>query len=209
MTRAFKSWLIGLIVTSIFVTVSVQWFDRPVAQFFYDFGQRQRAPVEIADRAFSIPGLAAVAFAMCGLAALMGRRQSKTELAIALCSISVLATTVIKNQLKLIFGRTWPYLLSENAYGFNFFKEGKSFESFPSGHAAVAAVVLYIMWTVFPTKRAFFVLCAVALDMGLIVFDVHFLSDVLAGSFVGISIGLFTMTMWKATISASDGGMPI
>jgi hypothetical protein len=33
---------------------------------------------------------------------------------------------------------------------------------------------------------------------GLVVLDVHFLSDVIAGTLVGVSVGLFTVATWKA-----------
>ena len=93
----------------------------------------------------------------------MGRRFSKLEATIAMCAISTLATTVIKDQLKFAFGRTWPdtwgpgivSFVRDNVYGFHFFQSGKSFESFPSGHAAVAAAVLSVVWMLFPSCAEF------------------------------------------------------
>jgi membrane-associated phospholipid phosphatase len=102
------------------------------------------------------------------------------------------------DQLKFVFGRTWPYLLRDDVYGFNFFQSGRFFESFPSGHAAVAAVVLFVVWILFPTKRILCGIGIVAVDLGLVALNLYFLSDVVAGSFVGISTGLFTLALWKA-----------
>ena len=39
----------------------------------------------------------------------------------------------------------------------------------------------------------------VAVNVGLVALNLHFLSDVIAGSFVGISTGLFTVALWQAS----------
>jgi membrane-associated phospholipid phosphatase len=198
MTRTFRAWLMGLAVTAALVTVSIQLIDKPIALYFLRTSKGYQIPAELAGRIFSIPLLAALVFIACGLAVIIGRRFSKLEATIAICTIGALATIVIKDQLKFVFGRTWPYLLRNDVYGFNFFRSGKSFESFPSGHAAIAAVVLTVLWVLFPNKRAFCVMGIVAVDIGLVALNLHFLSDVIAGSFLGVSTGLFTVGMWRA-----------
>lgn len=58
MTRTFKTWLMGLVATAAFVTVSFQWFDRPIALLIYEIFGGRRVPTELiqsADRIFSIP----------------------------------------------------------------------------------------------------------------------------------------------------------
>jgi membrane-associated phospholipid phosphatase len=87
----------------------------------------------------------------------------------------------------------------DNVYGFHFFQSGKSFESFPSGHAAVAAAVLSVIWILFPNLRVFCTIGLIAVDIGLVALNLHFLSDVVAGSFVGVSTGLFTVALWNAS----------
>ena len=128
-------------------------------------------------------------------------------MAIALCDISVLATIIIKDQLKFVFGRTWPdtwgpgivSFVRDGAYGFHFFQFGKSFELFPSGHAAVAAAVLSVAGMLFPSLRAACAIGVVLADAGLVALNLHFLSDVVAGSFLGFSAGLFTVALWPAS----------
>jgi membrane-associated phospholipid phosphatase len=39
----------------------------------------------------------------------------------------------------------------------------------------------------------------IAVDLGLVALNLHFLSDVIAGSFVGVSTGLFTVALWGAS----------
>lgn len=207
MTRAFKAWFIGLVLTAAFVLVSVQWFDRPIALWVHDIFGERRIPTVLADRIFSFPLVAAIVFVMCGLVAILGCRLSKLASAVALCAISILAAIIIKDQLKFAFGRTWPdtwgpgivSLLRDNAYGFHYFQSGKSFEAFPSGHAAVAAAALSVIWILFQDLRVICVIGVAAVDIGLVALNLHFLSDVVAGSFLGASTGLFTVALWRAS----------
>jgi membrane-associated phospholipid phosphatase len=207
MTRAFKTWFVGLVLTAVLVSVSVQWFDRPIALWVYDIFGGRRIPTILADRIFSISLVSAIVFVACGLVAIMGRRFSKLEAAVAMCAISTLATTIIKDQLKFAFGRTWPdtwgpgivSFLRDHVYGFHFFQSGKSFESFPSGHAAIGAAVLSVVWILFPNRRVICAIGVVAVDIALVALNVHFLSDVVAGTFLGLSTGLFTVALWRAS----------
>jgi membrane-associated phospholipid phosphatase len=207
MTRTFKLWVVGFIATAGVVLVSVQWIDRPIALWIFDVFGGRRIPTHQADRIVQIPAVTAIVFVICGIIAIMGRRFSKLEATIAMCAISTLATTVIKDQLKFAFGRTWPdtwgpgivSLVRDNVYGFHFFQSGKSFESFPSGHAAVAAAVLSVIWILFPNLRVFCTIGLIAVDVSLVALNLHFLSDVVAGSFVGISTGVFTVALWSAS----------
>ena len=208
MTRTFKAWVVGFLAIALFTPISVLWLDRPIAFFVHDaFGSRQivgdlgRSPI------LSISLVSALIFFICGLSAVMGRRFSRWETAILLCDISVLAVFAAKNELKFFFGRTWPdswapnviSLIRDNAYGFHFFHSGKGFESFPSGHAAVIAAVMSVLWILFPRLRGLWAVCLIAADTVLVAMNIHFISDVVAGSFLGISTGLFTVAAWRAS----------
>ena len=161
MTRTFRKWFVSLVLTAAFVWICFRWFDKPIALWIYDIFGGRRAPTELADRILSFPRMSAIVFVVCGLAAIMGRAFSKLEAAVAMCAVSTLATIIIKDQLKFVFGRTWPdawgpgivSFVRDNVYGFHFFQSGTSFESFPSGHAAVAAAVLSVAWILFPNLR--------------------------------------------------------
>lgn len=213
MTQAFKTWLAGLIATATFVTVSFQWFDRPIALLIYNIFGGWRVSAELAARISKIPLATAIVFVTCGLVALMGRRFSKRWAAVAMSAVSLLATIVIKDELKFAFGRTWPdtwgsgivSFVRDNVYGFHFFQSGGSFESFPSGHAAATAAVLSVVWILFPELRVICAIGVIAVDLGLVGLNLHFLSDVIAGSFVGISTGLFTVALWGASEPAMRG----
>jgi membrane-associated phospholipid phosphatase len=212
MTRALKVWLVSFVTTAAFVCLSILWLDRPIALWVRDvFGER-RVPREVIEsHILSISFVSACVFVLSGLAAMRRERFSKIETAVALCAISTLAAIVVKDQLKVVFGRTWPdtwqpgilSLVRNDVYGFHFFHSGKSFESFPSGHATVAAASLSVLWLLFPKSRLVCGICIVAVDCGLIALNLHFLSDVIAGSFTGVSVGFFTVALSRAMSAAS------
>jgi membrane-associated phospholipid phosphatase len=204
MTRMFKFWLGGLVVTGLIALISVAWVDKPTAILVNDHLGLRHFPDQLAySPGLSIPLAAALVFAAFGLSAILGRSFSRLESASLLCDISVLAAEAIKNQLKYAFGRTWPdswgpqisSLIRDNVYGFHFFHPGQSFESFPSGHAAVVAAVMSVLWIQFPKLRVVCAICIAAADVGLVLFNLHFVSDVVVGTFVGVSTGMFTVAL--------------
>src|SRR6516162_5080121 len=91
MTRVFKGWFLGLVGTTAFVTVSFQWLDKPIALWVYRLSGGHRIPTQIADRITSTPVVTATVFVFCGIIAIMGRRLSKVEMAIAMCAIRAAA----------------------------------------------------------------------------------------------------------------------
>jgi membrane-associated phospholipid phosphatase len=209
MKLAFRFWLGGLAITIVVVLISITWIDRPVALMIHATVRPPRLPAEAGGSSiFSIPLVATFVFAIFGLSASLGRKFSKPEWAIILCDISVLAAESIKNQLKFAFGRAWPdswgpeavSLIRDNIYGFHFFHPGESYQSFPSGHAAVVAAVMSVLWILFPRVRVVCAVCILAADTGLVLLNLHFVSDVVAGTFVGISAGMFTVALSASAI---------
>ena len=205
MKTTLKVWIVGLVAVVLFSLISVFLFDKPTAFLVHDiFGSRQIS-ADLADsRILSVPLVTTSIFVVLGVLAIMGRQFSIFEQTILLCDISILITDAIKNQLKFAFGRTWPdswgpqivSLVHDNVYGFHFFQSGGSFESFPSGHAAVIAAVMSVLWIVFPKLRPLYAICIVAADIGLVLLNLHFISDVVAGTFAGPSTGLFTVALF-------------
>jgi membrane-associated phospholipid phosphatase len=212
MTRAFNAWFGSLLAIAIFTPISVLWLDKPIALFVHDTLGRQILGGGVASAPIlSIPLLSGFVFVVCGLSAMLGREFSKLETVVLLCDVSTLAAETIKNELKFVFGRTWPEswepniqsFIRDDVYGFHFFQFGKSFESFPSGHAAVVAAVMSVLWILFPKLRRLCSVCVVAADVALVALNLHFLSDVIAGTFVGVSTGLFTIAAWRVSCHLS------
>jgi membrane-associated phospholipid phosphatase len=55
-----------------------------------------------------------------------------------------------------------------------------------------------VLWIQYPRLRPLYALVVLAVAVGLIGANYHFLSDVIAGGFVGMSTGWMTCAFWQA-----------
>lgn len=114
-------------------------------------------------------------------------------------SINTWITAKFKDILKYTFGRTWPATwtnnnpswLNNHVYGFHFFHGGGGYASFPSGHMTVTLALITVLWIHFPKWRPLFAIIALSEAVALIGLYYHFVSDVLAGSLLGFTTGMF------------------
>jgi membrane-associated phospholipid phosphatase len=130
--------------------------------------------------------------AVCGSA---GFRRTAT-----CCLFSFALADQLKNALKWVFGRPFPetYLNpAYNSYEFHWFTGHGAFAAFPSGHMAAAASIISVLWIADGRWRALYLLAALAVGVGLVAADFHFLSDVIAGAFLGAGVGRFTAGMFS------------
>src|SRR3974390_42451 len=172
------------------VVVSYLWIDRPIAFFSYSHRAFQWFFVDLTLIPEPLPGLALILFFGFALWALAAKPGSKICTVLLTCGISSIVAEATKSQLKYIFGRTWPEtfvnnnpsLISNNAYGFNFFHGGGGYASFPSGHMTAICAVVSVLWIYYPKFRALYALVVAAVAIGLLGADYHFLSDIIAGS---------------------------
>lgn len=104
-----------------------------------------------------------------------------------LTGIALPATFVVKLALKHVFGRMGPraWLGSATDPSFHWFHGGGDLSGFPSGHMAVFAALAVACGLFFPKARAACVAGIAALGVALIATGQHFLSDLIAGGYVG------------------------
>jgi membrane-associated phospholipid phosphatase len=204
--RAIGKWCLGLAGTALATAGAYLWLDRPIALTAYGYHAYQGTFAKLTYIPEPLVPLACTTFVAAGLWALAGRPVPAWATVTFLSSVSVLVTEITKSQLKYVFGRTWPETFVQNnpsfirdgAYGFNFFKGGPAYASFPSGHTAAICALVSVLWITVPRGRPAYVLAVLAVVIGLIGADYHFLSDMIAGGFVGTSIGWMTVALWRA-----------
>lgn len=206
-------WIAGFAMTALAVTICYSWLDRPVALWVHShlkldyhgtFSWFSRVPDLL------VPA-AAVALAVLGLRAVITRAlPANVQASTLVASVSVLVTEAIKDQLKFVFSRTWPTswmghnpsFIRDGVYGFHFMQGGANYQSFPSGHMAASCAVLAVLWIWYPRWRALYFTAALVVGLGLVAANYHFLSDVIAGAFLGVSIGWLATTIWNALVAA-------
>ncbi|MGO8716519.1 MAG: phosphatase PAP2 family protein [Smithella sp.] len=87
---------------------------------------------------------------------------------------------------KLTIARYRPKLFFEKGlYGFDFFNVGYEYNSFPSGHVATIFSLAAAMSLFWPKYRVYFFVVAFAVALSRIVLTSHYVSDVIAGAFIG------------------------
>jgi membrane-associated phospholipid phosphatase len=95
-----------------------------------------------------------------------------------------------KSVLKFVFGRvnTRTWLQEPGLYGFHWFQRREGCEGFPSGHMIVIVTLFAALWRFYPKSRPFCLAIASLLGIALIATNYHFLSDVIAGAYLGVLI---------------------
>jgi membrane-associated phospholipid phosphatase len=203
--NAMRKWSIAFLLTVLAVAVSYVWLDRPIALSAHGRLQHQGLFVKLTYLPEIVTPLLLLAFAAIGLHALIGRPLSKLLTVIVLAAASVAVTDAVKDQLKFAFGRTWPEtwvrdnpsFIRDGVYGFHPFHGGPGFAAFPSGHTAAICAVMSVLWICYPRFRVLYAAAIGVVAIGLVGADFHFLGDVIAGGFLGISIGWLTVTSWE------------
>lgn len=181
------------------------WFTASYAGQSLRFGPfgLMAIPAEILGR------LAALAFVVLAISASAGWRVgTRGRILLALC-LSVFASTEINGILKEAFGRTWPESwlgdnpswIRDGVFGFFPFHGGQGWASFPSGHTAVIAAPAAVLWQVWPQLRMLWGVLVAIVIAGLILGNFHFVSDTIAGLYVGAGIGL---AITKLILTSND-----
>lgn len=200
-----RKWSIWFAVTAAAVVVSYVWLDRPIAVFAHD----QLAPFDIFAKLTHIPEfttpLVLIAFVALGLWGLSGHPLSRLQTVLILDAACLAVAAAVKDQLKFAFGRTWPEtwvrnnpsFIHDGVFGFNPFHGGPGYAAFPSGHTTAICAVLSVFWICYPRFRLLYALCGAAVAIGLVGANFHFLGDVIAGAFLGITTGWLSVSMWE------------
>ena len=218
--------IVGAAATcAVLVVISVALIDRPVATWVHAhlgdarFGWFRESyaghtlsigPFSLmASPAEALKPLAALIFAALAIFASSGRGQGvRVRVGLALC-LSVFASAEINGLAKEIFGRTWPESLfgdnpswvRDGVFGFFPFHDGLGWASFPSGHTTAITTVATILWVVWPRLKMAWSALVAMVAAGLLLANYHFVSDIIAGVYLGVAIGL---AIAKLTLSSND-----
>jgi membrane-associated phospholipid phosphatase len=205
--RRVKIWGIAFGLMILAVAICYVAVDRPLALFMHErWASFKSFFVFLTLIPEPFPVIAALIVVGLGLRSLTGLPLARPHAVALLWSLSLLVTTTINRQFKFAFGRSWPEtwvnnnpsFIRDGVYGFNPFHGGAGFQAFPSGHMAAICVAAVVLWFCYPRLRAIYALLVATVAIGLIGTNYHFLSDVIAGSFVGVSIGYFAIALWEA-----------
>jgi len=166
------------------------FIDLPVARCFRALSQETRNVFEWITKAGVSTAYLIISF---GLFIFFRRiRQKRRHADRALLFFSSIALSgIVANVVKFLVGRYRPKMFFEgDMYGFDPFRIGYEFNSFPSGHATTVFAIAITCTMFWPRYRMFFFAFAALVALSRLVLNAHYLSDVLAGACIGIATAI-------------------
>ena len=101
----------------------------------------------------------------------------------------LLLVGLITQIIKHLIGRPRPnHALLDGSFEFNFLTTESSFHSFPSGHSSTIMAITIIFSLAIPNLRYFFYFFGFLIALSRIVVGAHFLTDVVGGLLIAISV---------------------
>lgn len=192
------------------ILISILWIDRPLAQLLANF---RTGHAVFSNSTLTLPIIEAFGYigVIVGLVYLIfGRKLPKWTEAAMLAGIALLVSQEITHDLlKPLFGRVVPSLyLKTGQYGFQIFRFGAAFGSFPSGHSVQAAAILSVAWIYYPQWRLAYGAMLGSLAVALMLGQWHYLGDVIAGYMVGSIAGKAAIMAWRSRVGSSGRSYP-
>ena len=191
-------WLLSLLICVLVVAVSFVYLDVPVARRVYGILGPAEDLAKGLTSAVLLSVEAVVALTLVVVRITRGKLSRLGEVAALACLTSICAYAINDSILKQVFGVLNPMAVLEGApHSFDLLS-GSPDSSFPSGHMVLAGAFAGVFMrlyrsTILPLSALLLVGAAL-----LIAGDWHFVSDVVAGSFAGISAGLLAGEVWLA-----------
>lgn len=192
-----RIWFVSLVVSAAAAIVCFKRVDVPLA---YAVNGSLKASESLATGFASVVLLgleAAVVLTLVILRITSGHLSPFRKTTALACLASICAYAINDTTLKFIFGVPTPGSVFHGARHALHLMSGNSGSSFPSGHMALAGAFAAVFMRFY---RVSIVPLAVLLGIGaalLITGTWHFASDVIAGTFVGISAGLLASEVWQ------------
>lgn len=191
-----QKWLLSLLICALLSAVAFVYLDVPIAHRVYGI----LGPAKSLGSGFASIILlsieAVVALALIILRIMRGNLSPFRKATALACLTSICAYAINDNALKLLFGVPNPAsVLRGTQHAFHLLS-GSPNSSFPSGHMVLAGAFAGVFMRLY--RNSILPLSALLLTAAalLILGDWHFISDVIAGAFIGISAGLLAGDVW-------------
>jgi membrane-associated phospholipid phosphatase len=193
----FKRFCISLVTTLVAVGVSVRWLDAPIALFFLRGSPHVAGLASAFGSSVLVTGDTSLMATLAIIRIVRGSLPRYAKALFVACCASLSAFAANDYILKLLFGRYGPYTFLGNPTApiFNFF-HGDLNCVFPSGHMVMSSAFAAVLFREYPRTRPIFTVLLGIAASTLLIGDWHFLSDIIAGIFVGGSVGFMAGELW-------------
>lgn len=174
------------------IVVSILWIDQPLAHLIEN---TQTDTSRILGHWLEEIGKSHWVLGYCLLVALIAWRSRRDEAYSHLRLFGAVAVSgIAANIIKIFVCRPRPPLFIEQglaSWDLFAFKMEFLWNSFPSGHATTGLAIAVAGAAAYPRLKHAFWIVGIAIALGRIMLNVHYLSDVLAGSLLGTLTALW------------------
>jgi membrane-associated phospholipid phosphatase len=181
------AWLsLGCVIAFI---VAYQWIDIPLARALQPIDPMTRAVFGFITRL----GEGGVYLVPLGLIFLWTwlKREELWATRAGFVFVTLAVPGIFADIVKPVFARARPVLLfRENLYGFTWGSPHANAWSFPSGHSITATALAIALYAIYPPAWPAYALLAIAVMASRVILDAHYLSDVIAGFYIGAAFAL-------------------
>jgi membrane-associated phospholipid phosphatase len=202
--RIAQWWLGAFLSTVLLCSFSIEYLDMPIARLLFKSSIAHKLGVlgELLSSATLVGLITIVILPLTLIRLVRGTLSKFGETMIVAGSAAIGAFAVNDNVLKWIFGRedVATYLVDPTGPIFHMLG-GNVNSSFPSGHAVMVTAGLSACARVYPRLAPIAIALLAIMSAMLLLGHWHFLSDVIAGLFVGGSEGLLAGELAKSHFS--------
>lgn len=189
-------WFLLLVLCAALAAVSFKHFDVQVARRVYGIWPSSGTVATGLGSDILLSIEAAVVLGLVVTRIRRGHLSPFREAVVLACLASICGYAINDGTLKFIFGVPNPWAVLHGAGHAFHFLGGSPSCGFPSGHMVLAGAFAGVFMRLY--RRSILPLSALLLiaSVLLVLGDWHFLSDILAGAFVGITAGLLAGELW-------------
>jgi lipid A 4'-phosphatase len=164
--------------------IAYRWIDIPLASALQNLGPVARAIFGVITKlgeggVYLVPLAGLLVWAWL-------KRERLWMLRTAFVFVAIAVPGIVADIMKPVFARARPVLLfRDHIFGFTWGSPHANAWSFPSGHSVTVAALAVALYAIYPPAWPAYVLLALAVMASRIILDQHYLSDVIAGFYIG------------------------
>jgi lipid A 4'-phosphatase len=199
---ALKQFALATLASGLAFVIAYEWIDIPLARALQNIDPAIRAIFGFITRL----GEGGVYLVPLGLVFLWARLKGESLWATraAFVFVTLAIPGILGDIMKPVFGRARPALLfRENLFGFTWTGPHASTWSFPSGHSITVVALAIALQAIVPPLWPAYALLALLVMASRIILDQHYLSDVIAGGYIGLAFA------WGFATAARQRGIPL
>jgi membrane-associated phospholipid phosphatase len=189
-------WLLALLICALITALTFVYLDVPIARSVYGILGRAQNLARGLGSAVLLAAEASVALALMITRIKRGHLSPFHEATLLACLTSICTFALNDGALKFFFGIPNPGAVFQGSQHAVHLLRGSITSSFPSGHMVLAGAFAGVFMRLYRASIRWFSLLLFIAAALLVVGDWHFVSDVIAGTFVGVSAGLLAGEVW-------------